>query len=125
MNSELRDEIVAALRKFRSSTKAANSLGIDIRVVLPIADELANEPRGTRVAKFNGDGPPHLRPYLVAKKKAWEAWENRLPEISDARAKFEAGTHDLATGRDGQWLYLYCFPQVKVTPRPGYFKRSV
>lgn len=125
MNIELREEIIRDLRKFRSPSKVARNLGLDVRVILPINDELANSPRNPRKEEFGGFGRPELSPYTVARKKAWAVWDNEDPAIAKARADYEAGTHDMMTGRDGDWLILYSLPQAKVTPRPDYFRPEV
>lgn len=32
-------------------------------------------------------------------------------KIEDARNKYEAGTHEMLTARDGDWFILYCVPR--------------
>lgn len=125
MNIELRDEIIAELRKYRAPAKVARNLGIDVRIVLPIADELSGSPRILRQEQHGGYGKPELREHLVGRKKAWEVWDNDEAQIAAARAAYEAGTHDMFTARDGDWLLLYSVPQQKVTPRPDYFKPEI
>ena len=121
MNTELREEIIRELGKVRAPAKVARNLGVDIRVVLPIADELSGRPRILHEEQHDGMGRPELRAFFVARKKAWEAWDNTLAEVAEARARYEAGTHTLATGRDGQWLILYSIPLLHLDPRPHYF----
>ena len=122
---ELREDIVRELRKFRSPSKVAKNLGLDIRVVLPIADELSAAPRTVRTAQYDGYGHPDMAKFAVGRKKAWEKWDNTEPAIAKARADYEAGTHNMMTGRDGDWLILYSVPQRKVTPRPNYFAPEI
>jgi hypothetical protein len=122
---EIRDEIIFELRKVRAPAKVARNLGIDIRHVLPIADELAGQPRALRQEVHDGHGRPELRDMLVARKLAHDVWNNDDPAIAGARAAYEAGSHDMATGRDGQWLLLYSIPQRKPTPRPDYFQPEI
>lgn len=119
---EIRQEIVAELRKTRAPGKVARSLGIDIRLVLPIADELSGLPRTSHEERFGGYGRPELSEFLVGRKRAHETWDNSDPLIAGARDAYEAGTHDMATGRDGDWLLLYSIPKRRVTPRPAYFQ---
>ena len=125
MNTELKDEIVRELRKFRSPSKVARNLGIDVRLVLPINDELSNSPRVQRQEQYGGFGRPELQQFIVGRKKAWAVWDNNDPTIALARTNYEAGTHDMQTGRDGDWLILYSVPQGRVTPRPHYFRPQI
>lgn len=125
MTPELRLEIVAELKKIRAPSKVARNLGVDIRLVLPIADELAGNPRVLREEQFGGWGSPEFRDFAVARKRAHETWDNSTPAIAEARAAYEAGTHDMCTGRDGDWLILYSIPQQRVTPRPDYFRPEI
>lgn len=125
ISEDLRNEIIAGLRKLRSPSKVSRQLGIELRTILPIADELAGTPRVVREEQHGGYGKPELREFLLARKRAHETWDNNLPTIAAARLAYEAGTHDMFTGRDGDWLLLYSKPQKKVTPRPDYFKPEV
>lgn len=125
MTTEIRDEIVQALLKLRSPSKVARALGVELRVILPIADELAGTPRVVRQEVYGGFGRPELEDFLVARKRAHETWDNTDEAIAAAREAYEAGTHDMATGRDGDWLLLYSIPQRKVTPRPDYFRPEI
>lgn len=122
---EIEQDIIRGLRKFRSPSKVAKALGVDIRDVLPIADALAASPRISREEQFEGMGKPNLSDYIVARKKAWEVWDNGDPAVAAARANYEAGTHNMATGRDGDWFILYSIPQRKITPRPNYFQPEI
>jgi len=122
LTPDLRQEIIAELKKVRAPAKVARNLGLDIRLILPIADEMAGTPRVQREETHGGFGRPELREHLVARKRAGDTWDNTDPRIADARAAYEAGTHDMATGRDGDWLILYSIPQRRVTPRPDYFR---
>jgi hypothetical protein len=125
VTSELRQEIIVELRKVRAPAKVAARLGIDIRLVLPIKDELADTPRIIREELHGGYGRPELQDFLVGRKKAWEGWDNSDAQIAKARSDYEAGTHDMMTGRDGDWLLLYSVPQQRITPRPDYFRPEV
>lgn len=122
---EIEQDIVRELRKFRSPSKVAKLLGVDIRDVLPIADRLSEAPRVSREEQFDGMGKPSLSQHAVARKKAWEVWDNADPAVAQAREDYEAGTHNMLTGRDGDWFILYSVPQRKVTPRPNYFQPEV
>jgi hypothetical protein len=122
----VRAEIVAELRKVRgASSKVAKNLGYPLTIVLEVKDEMDSIPRTIREEQFGGFGRPELRDHVVARKRAHESWDNTDPAIANARNAYEAGSHDMCTGRDGDWLILYCIPQQKVTPRPDYFRPEV
>lgn len=118
---EVRAEIAGLLRRVRSPSKVVRLTGYDIRLVLQVHDEEV-ENRVTREERHGGYGRPELQAYAVARKKADAAWDNSIPAIAEARAAYEAGTHIMITGRDGDWLILYLIPQRRVTPRPDYFR---
>lgn len=119
---ELKEEIKNELYKHRSPSKVARNLGISIRDVLSVDEELSGRPRIVREERFEGLGRPELRQFTVARKRAMAVWDVADPNIVEAREAYEAGTHDMATGRDGDWLILYSFPLRKSQPRPNYFK---
>lgn len=60
-------------------------------------------------------GRPELRRYRVsAKHTSWSTWPVvDQDKIDDARAKYEAGTHEMCQGRDGDWFVLYLIPRKK------------
>lgn len=109
------------VRLKHSPYKVAKAVGISARDVLSIIAE-----HGHRVSeiieRYEGRGRPELREYIVARKKAADCWDNEDPAIVKARADYESGTIELATGRDGRWLILYAIPRVVKKPRPDYFK---
>ena len=73
----------------------------------------------------SGRGRPELQKYIVAIAKMHEPWNNRTKEIREARAAYEAGTHEMCQGRDGLNKILYLIPRKrKVKPRK-YFSRSL
>jgi hypothetical protein len=122
IDDDLKSEILAELRKVRAPAKAARNLGLDLRLVLQVSDEIGGMGRNSRVEQYDGWGRPSWQPFIVARKRAHQAWDNTIPEIAKARLDYEAGTHNMCTGRDGDWLILYSKPQARVTPRPDYFK---
>lgn len=122
MNIDIEDEVIRELRKVRAPAKVARNLGIDLRSVLEIADKTGGSSRTSREEQFEGEGRPELRQFLVARKRAHHEWDNEDPLIAQARADYEAGTHEMATGRDGDWLILYSIPRNRPQPRPNYFR---
>lgn len=121
---ELKEEIKIELWKHRSPSKVARNLGISIRKVLEVDQELSGHPRIVREERHDGLGRPELRQFTVARKRAMAVWDASDPKIIAAREAYEAGTHDMATGRDGDWLILYSIPVRKTNPRPSYFKQE-
>jgi len=121
LTKEVRDEIAADLLKTRAPSRTAKNLGYSIQLVLEVAEE-ESRPRSRYTERFGGLGRPELARYTVARKRVWDlGWDNKSGSISKARADYEAGTHEMATGRDGEWLILYSIPRTKVEPRPNYF----
>lgn len=125
MNPELKSEILAELRKVRAPAKVARNLGLNLRVVLDVVDEIGGVGAMSREERWGGLGRPELQKYTVARKRAYQTWDNDDSKVAKARADYEAGTHEMCTGRDGNWLILYSIPRQKVEPRPDCFKPQV
>lgn len=125
MNIEIRKEIIDELRKVRAPAKVSRSLGVDLKLVLQVSDEIGGLSYFSHEEKHDGDGRPELVKYTVAKKRAYQVWDNEDKAIEKARADYEAGTHEMCTGRDGSWLILYSIPRQKASPRPNYFALEV
>lgn len=122
LSDDHRAEIIAEYRRVRGSPfKVANNFIIPVSLVWAV---VADHPDAlsARVERFEGDGRPDLRPFIVGKKKVGSNWDNTDPAIAKARADYEAGTHDMMTHRDGAYEFLVSRPQTHTTPRPEYFK---
>lgn len=119
----LEKDVREQLDKHGSVLKACRSLGIkNVEYVADIQAKMAKDTKPELArCDYDGFGRPDIRENLVARNLATESWDNSRPEVADARDKFEAGTHNLLTGRDGPYILLYAFPQPVVTPRPDYF----
>lgn len=122
LSPEKIDEIIDAYRRLKSPFRVANLFGLDVQEVWKVME--ANPDRLAAIpTRFGGDGRPAMFPYLAARRKVSDpSWDNDSAEVQVARSAFEAGTHTMATGRDGNWLLMYMIPQAQVTPRPDYFK---
>lgn len=99
--------------------RVAKAVGATVGEVLRVVAEAKGTP-GT----FSGDlARATLAPYVVASRRATDAgWNNEDPGVMKARRGYEAGTHDMATHREGKWLHLCSFPLARpVRPRPRYF----
>lgn len=120
--NDIRQEIITELRRVRAPAKVARNLGLDLSLVLQVSDEIGGVRRTSRSESYDGWGRPELRGFAVDRRRAYQAWDNSIPEIANARADYEAGTHEMCTGRDGDWLIMYSIPRTRVTPRPDYFR---
>lgn len=119
-----KQEVIREYIRLRHPSKVAKKLGYSVRDILPIIDDF-NAVRGVRQERFGGLGPEHLRKYAVARKNVLQTWDNDDLAIARAREAYEAGTHTMCTGRDGDWLILYSIPLRKRDPKPNYFQPEV
>lgn len=119
---QLENEILIQHQKTRSPFKTANLLDVDLAVVFAVIDK-NKKTGGTRAEHNGGLGREELIPFTVARRLASDAgWDNKDPAIAQARADYTAGTHEMATGRDGAWLILYSFLRKRVDKtRADYF----
>jgi hypothetical protein len=128
MNSSeelLRQDVVEEYRRTRSYFRVGKALNISMMKVRAIlGDEPEPEPMKSREALYGGVGRPEMEKYTVCIKHVNEAWDNQ-DACAKARADYEAGTHELATGRDGDNLILYAIPRAVPQPRPNYFSASI
>lgn len=109
-----------------SPFKTARLVGVSVADVFATID--AHEGQlNVAQERYGGFGRPELQQFIVARRQARESgWENSDPDIARARSDYEAGTHEMATGRDGAWLILYSFPRRRVAKgRENYFKPEV
>jgi hypothetical protein len=126
MTLEEEDRVLEEFSRTKSPYKVARALGIPARRVWDIID--ANKERiQSRPTRHGGFGRPELRIFTIGRRLASSSdrWDNTDPLIVDAREMYEAGTVDIATGRDGGWEILYAFPRVKKQPRPGYWSPRI
>jgi hypothetical protein len=121
---EIQSEILAEYAKNPqrfSPFRTAKALGVPIQDVMATVDK-SKDLTARMTVRFDGYGRPEMQDYFVARRRAMaQGWDNNEEVIAQARANFEEGTHDMATGRDGPWLILYAIPRRRKTPRPGYF----
>lgn len=121
LTPEIRDEILHDLRKTRAPARTSRNTGYPIRLVLQVHEE-DSQPRTVRQEIYGGYGRPEVQQFIVARKRAWEVWNNEDNDIATARNMYEAGTVEMCTGRDGDWLILYAIPRQHRDPnRAGYF----
>jgi hypothetical protein len=124
--SELDKDIREEYAKHNSLFKTARKFGVAVEYINDIVrSQKIEQVPDTSTCAFEGFGDPEKKKYLVARNLANQSWDNNRPEVASARSKYEAGTHDMATGRDGPWLLLYLFPRAVPKPRPNYFTPTV
>lgn len=116
----LHQDVRVEFAKSRSYFRVARALGIPMEKVKAILGE-DTPPIQRRQALFGGRGRPEMEKYIIATTHVDQPWNNKDPEIAKGRFDYEAGTHEMMTGRDGDTLILYLIPRVKIDPRPNYF----
>jgi len=119
----LDQDIKEEFAKHRSIFRCARALGVTLDRVTQVVGE-KNFQTEKRPAQYGGRGRPELEQFIVATKGADEAWDNTQPELVDCRADYEAGTHEMCQGRDGDVTIQYSIPRTRNQPRPGYFKQG-
>lgn len=122
LDKDIRDEYAT----HRSLFKTARKFDVTVEYVNSVVQsQVVEQTPDMSTCEFEGFGDPEKKRFLVARSLAAGSWDNKRPEVADARAKFEAGTHNMATGRDGPYLLLYLFPRAVPQPRPNYFTPTV
>jgi hypothetical protein len=105
-----------------SPFKTAKLVGVSMATVLEVVDDHRQNNEGVS-GKTRSAGRDDLLPYVVASRRAnAPGWDNNEPAVANARQQFAAGTHTMATHRDGGWLHLCLFPLKRpIAPRLNYF----
>lgn len=126
LSPEIIAEVLQVFRQTRSPFKTSDKTGVPIKKVFDLIEANKEQLAAAR-ERHGGEGRPELRAFIVARRKVTQlGWDNKAQVIAQAREDFEAGTHLLATGRDGGWLILYSIPrQGKPEPKPDYFLPEV
>lgn len=125
LTPEQQAEVLAEYRRVRSPYKVANNLGFDVKDVWSVIDDNPDAAVQNR-EHSGGQGRPDLRKYFVASTRCAERWDNEEEGVALARARVCAGTHTMATHRDGGTKFLLSIPlRQRVPPQPDYFKPLV
>jgi hypothetical protein len=68
-------------------------------------------------------GKEGMKEFVVAiRRTSVGEWPSKFKDvIADARSKYDAGTHEMFTGRCNGWFVLYCQPRVFPVRRRTYF----
>src|SRR5688572_12356800 len=102
LNEDIREEFA----KHHSVFRVAKALHITLDRVRAVVGENEYTPEKKNVTTYDGMGRPELEKYVVARKDAFDEWDNDNPSIQEARRRHEAGTHIMCSGRDGDWIIL-------------------
>lgn len=119
LDQDIKDEFA----KHKSIFRCARALGVSLDRVTSVVGE-KNFHVEKRPAQYGGRGRPEVEKFIVMTKDGNEAWNNTSSEIEAARKEYEAGTHEMTQGRDGDTIILYSIPRAVVHPRPDYFKQG-
>lgn len=119
----LDEDIRSEYAKHHSAYRVAKALGITLdRVYSAIGNEKLSVKHTPTV--YGGRGRPELEKFIVALKHVNEPWDNSSEELRKARQRFEAGTHEMCQGRDGDTIIQYSIPRAVTEPRVGFFKHG-
>ena len=95
-------------RQQRLSTQARN---------IGVSPALGPEPDDISVLGRSG-----FQHNVIAVKRQGQAWPAHFDAvIADARAKFDAGTHEMFQTSDNGWVVQYLIPRLKPTSRRKFF----
>jgi hypothetical protein len=125
-DTDLVAEVLAEFRRVRGSPfKIANNLGLSVATVWAILD--ANPDAAVQtIERWDGEGRPDLREFFVAKARCADKWDENDDGVQLARDRFCAGTHTMATHRDGSVKFLCSIPlKRRLPPQPDYFKPEI
>jgi hypothetical protein len=109
-------------------SKVARSLGIDY-FALKSKFPNTHPPIGT-FKSANGPEPvdirvlgrPGFEQYVIAVKRAGSFWPSKYKDvIAEARARFDAGTHEMFQTPNSGWVVQYLIPRRHPTARRSFF----
>jgi hypothetical protein len=117
LDQDIREEFA----KHRSPFRTCRQLGVSLdRVMRVVGDTSAHSVKNP--PRYGGRGRPELEQFIAATKNVNDPWDNSKPELRQARARYEAGTHEMCQGRDGDTIILYSIPRAVANPLPEYFR---
>ena len=119
----LDQDILEEFNKHHSLYRVCKALDISLGRVKQVIGTQSS-PIERKTSLYGGRGRPELEKFIVATKASDEQWNNNAPELQQCRARYEAGTHEMCQGRDGDTILLYSIPRAVVEPRPGYFRHG-
>lgn len=63
--------------------------------------------------------------FIVATRHIYGVWDNLAPALVEARAQYDAGTHEMFQARRGDLVIQYCQPRRVRKSRRPYFGRGL
>lgn len=120
--------IKSELEKTKNPSLVARRFGLNYMVFLEhqkrttaaakIVEEVVDEPEDITELSKKG-----LENYVIAIKRAADPFwpEKYEAAIEDARKKYDAGTHEMFTGRKSGWFVLYSQPRLVSAKPRNYF----
>lgn len=118
-------EIQTELLAFRANpVRIATKLGVPVALVRFISNETPSGTSDFTVHSTDGWGRTELRDFVVTRKAAIGDWSPEDKALLEGiRDAYDNGTHELAQGRDGNFIIQYAFPRNKKAKRTyRYFK---
>lgn len=101
-----------------SPVKIATRYGVPIPLVRFIMQEMPSPNTAFTKHSTDGWGKDSLRPFLIARKIAGEAWPSSYDSnIEAARDQYDAGVTEMFQGRDGDFILLYSMPRKRPANR--------
>jgi hypothetical protein len=85
---------------------------------------IGNNQRRRKLTLNQNIGRPEMARHMIACVEicAGKQWDNESPGVAEARARYEAGTHEMCFAKDGEWAILYSIPRKVKAPKPEFFK---
>jgi hypothetical protein len=128
--SQTQEQLIADTLKETGGnlSKTARLLGLNYGYVLtrynpnlsPLTTAKGPEPEDIRSL-----GRPGKQQYVIAIKRAGYEWPEKFADVlSDAREKFDAGTHEMFQTSENGWVVQYLIPR-KVKTHRRYFFRTL
>lgn len=113
------NELVRELRSPKNTpVRVATRYGVPVSLVRFLMQETPSPTSVFTKHSEDGWGRKSLRPYIVARKGADEAWKEEDKEaIEKARVEYDAGLVELCQGRDSDFIILYAVKRKKPAKR--------
>lgn len=110
-------------------SKVARVLGIDyhaMRQRFPDHQLRLDSARGPEPEDITTLGRPGFERYVIAVKRAGERWPVKyVAALSDARKKFDAGTHEMFQTPNSGWVVQYLIPYLIPVGRRQFFSTMI
>lgn len=129
MNTDTIDKVRASYRKHGGNLSlVAKELGISADACRqafpqsPLNRDVEDPTPGVDAQGQPAVGRKSMRRHIVSVRHCQSSWPDRdRPAITRARRQYDAGTHIMTQGRDGQWIIQYCYKRRKVIAPFNYF----